>query len=199
MYPCNDDGSIELFQRPIFRLGIQGSAWVALFMVLLGFVNSLKPIRLARTADVKQTLETISNSLFKRVLRLVLPAATTTIMSWLIVNLRLEDTARETESVWLTVTTPRRSSSVSAALWDLTIGLKSTWVIAELNQYDGAQWVLIWLLFGSVMVNTSLFLTASFRPAIRAGTLAALAIWSLDWSFAELDRMSFTCKLLVCR
>jgi len=74
--PCCAPGSASpsLFQRPVFRLVASGHSWVAIFFILMGFVNALKPIQLARDGQVDKALNKLASSSFGRIFRLVLPA-----------------------------------------------------------------------------------------------------------------------------
>ncbi|CAG8908401.1 unnamed protein product [Penicillium egyptiacum] len=82
----SETGKSILFQRPFFRLVIQGQAWVAIFLVLLGFVNALKPLQLARRGATADALATLSTGAFRRKWRLVFPAALMTILTWLLLG-----------------------------------------------------------------------------------------------------------------
>lgn len=70
----SDNGPSSLMQRPIFRILSQGPAWVALFFILSGFVNALKPIQLARLGSVETALSSLAISSFRWPFRLILPA-----------------------------------------------------------------------------------------------------------------------------
>ena len=51
----SSDGPPLLFQRPFLRLFFgQGPAWVAVFFILSGYVNALKPMRMLHDAHVAQ-------------------------------------------------------------------------------------------------------------------------------------------------
>ncbi|KAK5507868.1 hypothetical protein LTR07_011092 [Exophiala xenobiotica] len=183
--PCCAPGSTSpsLFQRPILRLVASGHSWVAIFFILMGFVNALAPLRLARSGQADKALNKLASSSFSRIFRLVLPATAATIISWFICNIGLYRTAGMSDAFWLTTTTPRPSTTWLQALQDLLAGLSATWRYGPENPYDQPQWALIYLLQGSFMVISALFLTAAMTPAWRTVTISVLVCWSLNWSW----------------
>ncbi|EXJ73928.1 uncharacterized protein A1O5_02222 [Cladophialophora psammophila CBS 110553] len=182
--PCCAFSSDEpyLFQRPIFRLVASGHSWVAIFFILMGFVNALKPIQLARTDQVDKALQKLASSSFSRIFRLVLPATTATIISWFLCNLDLYSISAQSNAYWLYTNTPEPSSSWLEALLDLFHGLRATWTYGDENIYDQPQWALVYLLQGSVMIISALSLVVTMTPTWRTVTLIFLAYWSLNWS-----------------
>ena len=177
-----------LFQRPIFRLVASGHSWVAIFFILMGFVNALKPLQLARSDQVDKALQKLASSSFSRILRLVLPATAATIISWLICNLGLYSTSAQSDAFWLNVNTPQPSSDWSVAVIDLFHGLKATWVYGDQNPYDQPQWALIYLLQGSIMIISALSLVVTMTSTWRTVAIVFLAYWSLNWSRILGDR-----------
>lgn len=177
-----------LWQRPIFRLLAQGHSWVAMFLVLSGFVNALKPLKLARSGQVENALTNLALASFRRTFRLMLPAAAATVASWVICQLGMYELSRNGDAYWLYTYTPVMSYSWGTALEDLVKGLRATWTIWEINPYDQPQWALIYLLEGSMFVFCALLMVVNLAPAWRMGMLAFFALWSLDWSVKYRDR-----------
>ncbi|MCJ1282593.1 hypothetical protein MMC26_001918 [Xylographa opegraphella] len=188
--PCcsSDERTVALFQRPILRLVAQGQAWVALFFILSGFVNALKPLKLARAGQIETALTNLSLSSFRRTFRLMLPAATATVLSWFVTQLGAYQMARQSNAYWLYTYTPLPSSSWIAALEDLVNGLRATWTIGVINTYDQPQWALIYLLQGSMMVFCALLIVVNLTPLYRTLMLGSFAMWSFDWSYKHFDR-----------
>ena len=188
--PCcsNVDGIPVLWQRPIFRLLAQGHSWVAMFLVLSGFVNALKPIKLARTGQVESALTNLSLASFRRTFRLMLPAAAATVISWLVCQLGMYEMARNSDAYWLYTYTPVMSFSWSTAVRDLVKALRETWSIWHINPYDQPQWALIYLLQGSMFVFCALLMTLNLTTAWRNTALTIFSLWSLDWSIKYHDR-----------
>jgi len=156
----------------------------------MGFVNALKPLKLARSGQVEEAYNKLASSLFGRIFRLVLPATAATIISWSICNMGLYKRASLSDAYWLNENTPLPSSSWPHAFADLLDGLTSTWMFGVENQYDQPQWALVYLLQGSVMIISVLLLVTSMTTFWRTVTLAILSIWSLNWSWMIGDRES---------
>ncbi|OAP63767.1 hypothetical protein AYL99_02994 [Fonsecaea erecta] len=171
-----------LFQQPVFRLVASGHSWVAIFFILMGFVNGLKPIQLARSGQVDKALQKLASSSFSRVFRLVLPATTATIISWFICNLNMYSMSAQSDAYWLNTNTPQPSLTWAQAVLDLFHGLRATWTYGDENVYDQPQWALVYLLQGSIMIISALSLVVTMTPTWRTITLLFLAYWSLNWS-----------------
>ncbi|EXJ88473.1 hypothetical protein A1O1_05403 [Capronia coronata CBS 617.96] len=182
--PCcaKDSTTPSLFQRPILRLVASGHSWVALFFILMGFVNALKPIQLARSGLIDKALSKLASASFSRIFRLVLPATAATIISWFICNLGLYKISESSDAYWLNTTTPLPSDGWPQAVKDLMSALQRTWLYYGENPYDQPQWALIYLLQGSVMIISALSLVISMTPLWRTVTLVILSLWSLNWS-----------------
>jgi peptidoglycan/LPS O-acetylase OafA/YrhL len=74
LMPVPDDGSPpSIWQQVPLRLHCQGSTWVAVFFVLTGYVNCLKPIANSRAGEYTNLFTDLSKAAFKRTGRLVLP------------------------------------------------------------------------------------------------------------------------------
>ncbi|KAL8721971.1 MAG: hypothetical protein Q9225_001446 [Loekoesia sp. 1 TL-2023] len=174
-------GQVLLMQRPIFRLVGQGAAWVALFIILSGFVNSLKPIKLARGGNTDPALSNLAVSSFRRSFRLVLPATAATVISWFITQFGAYETAKKSNAYWLYTTSPNPSSSWGTALEDLLRAMRTTWTYNPDNPYDQPQWALIYLLQGSMFVFTALLVTINLTPRWRVLTIMFLYFWSWNW------------------
>lgn len=171
------DGPSKLFQRPFLRLLGQGNAAVAIFFVLLGFVNSLKPIQQSRSGNVKDALSGLASSSFRRTGRLVFPAAAVTVISWFLCQLGFFKLARMSNAYWLLATSPAPSASWVQAVEDLVRELVYTWVRAE-NAYDQPQWALQHLFRGSMCAYVVLLATCNATPAFRLSAEIVLYIWS---------------------
>ncbi|MCJ1307433.1 hypothetical protein MMC25_001079 [Agyrium rufum] len=187
--PCcsNDERTPLLFQRPIFRLVAQGQAWVALFFILSGFVNALKPLKLARAGQTENALANLANSAFRRPFRLVLPAALAAIISWAVCQLGWYEISRNSDAFWLYTYTPEPSASWGTAIEDLVNGLRATWTWGVINPYDQPQWALIYLFQGSMMVFAALLITVNLTPFYRSLAIGFFALWSFDLSYKFRD------------
>lgn len=159
-----------------------------MFLILLGFVNALKPVKLARSGQVESALSNLALASFRRTFRLMLPAAAATVVSWVVCQLGMYEMARNGDAYWLYTYTPMMSFSWGTALDDLFHALRATWTIWEINPYDQPQWALIYLLQGSMFVFCALLVTVNLTPAWRTTLLAIFALWSSDWSMKYHDR-----------
>lgn len=193
--PCcgPDNTTSRLFQRPILRLVASGHSWVAVFFILMGFVNSLKPLSLARSGQNDQALAKLASSFFGRICRLVIPATVATVISCLICNLGLYQVSQDSDAYWLKVHTPFMSATWTQALKDLLAALQATWLFGYHNPYDQPQWALVYLLQGSIMIIGVLFLTINMTPYWRSVTLGSLVLWSMNWSHAIGDPWTGVC------
>ncbi|KAL8841215.1 MAG: hypothetical protein Q9170_001004 [Blastenia crenularia] len=188
--PCHGkNGQMMWMQMPIFRLVGQGAAWVALFIILSGFVNSLKPIKLAKGGSIEPALSNLALSSFRRSFRLVLPATAATVISWFITQFGAYDTAKKSNAYWLYTTSPDPSSSWGTALEDLLWAIRTTWTYNPNNPYDQPQWALIYLLQGSMFVFTALLTTINLTARWRAMTITFLYFWSWNWGIKIGDPM----------
>ena len=185
----SENGPSSLMQRPIFRLVAQGPAWVALFFILSGFVNALKPIKLARSGSVETALSNLAISSFRRPFRLILPATAATVISWFITQLGAYETAKNSNAYWLYITSPSPSETWSKAVEDLVSAIRTTWLYEPSNPYDQPQWALIYLLQGSLFVFAVLLLTINLTPRFRVVAVVACYFWSMNWSNVLRDRM----------
>ncbi|KAL9617107.1 MAG: hypothetical protein Q9160_008097 [Pyrenula sp. 1 TL-2023] len=177
-----EKGPYFIFQLPIFRLFAQGQAWVAIFFVLLGFVNSLKTIQQSRSGEHAAALSALASSSFKRTGRLVFPAATVTVLAWFACQLGFNRLALSSEAYWMRITSSEPSASWVVAIDDLIKAIISTWFFAE-NPYDQPQWALVYLFKGSLYVFMVLLATNRTTPRFRVLVYAILYTWS--WSIGE--------------
>lgn len=173
-----ETGNSILFQRPFFRLVIQGQAWVAIFLVLLGFVNALKPLQLARRGATTDALASLSTGAFRRKWRLVFPAALMTILAWLLCQFGCFQLGRRVDSYWLRATSPQPSLSLGTAIVDLIRQIAGTWMYGE-NAYDQPQWALLPLFRGSLYVFMTLLALVNTTPLFRL--CAQMALYTYSW------------------
>ena len=74
---------------PIPQLATQGNAWVAVFFILLGYVNSLKNTQQPGAGQTDAALGPLSSSTFRRTGPLVFLAAAVTTLAWFACELAL--------------------------------------------------------------------------------------------------------------
>lgn len=189
--PSNGPGQpIAWMQLPILRLVIQGPAWVAMFFVLSGFVNGLKPLQLIREGDIEGGLLNLSVSSFRRPFRLVLPATAATIVAWLLAQLGAFELGRQSEAYWIRITSPKASPTWLQAFVDLSKALRTTWMYSPHNPYDQPQWAMVYLLQGSFMVVMVLLLVANLTTRFRIMVISLSCYLSLNLGKKLGDRES---------
>lgn len=185
-----EGGPSSWMQQPFLRLVGQGPAWVALFFILSGFVNALKPVKLARSGNIESALSNLAISSFRRPFRLFLPATATTIISWFITQFGAYETARRSDAYWLYITSPSPSPTWGKAFEDLLTAIRTTWLYEPGTPYDQPQWALLFLLQGSMFVFTALLITINLTPRFRVFAIVVCYFWSMNWSTSLSDRMS---------
>lgn len=155
---------------------------MALFFILTGFVNSLKPLKQAHSNDAEGVLVGLAQSSVGRVPRLVLPATVITILAWLLCQLGFFELARHSSAWWMQANSLAPSPSWLLAFRDLGSALVTTWLRAE-NVYDQPQWALSYLLKASMYIFILLSFTTTTRPAFRLACFGLAYIWS--WLSAD--------------
>jgi hypothetical protein len=163
-----------LWQRPFLRLIVQGQSFVALFFILMGFVNSLKPLKQAQSHQYEEALMALAKSSLNRTARLVLPATAVTVIAWAACQLRLFEVARKSDAYWLQINSKPPSESMGQAVIDLfQKGILNTWTWGD-NPYDQPQWALRYLLLGSMNIFLVLLITLTMQAKFRLVVLVLL-------------------------
>jgi peptidoglycan/LPS O-acetylase OafA/YrhL len=152
---------------------------VAIFFVLLGFVNALKPLQLARRGATSDALNALSTGAFRRKGRLVFPAALMTFLAWLLCQFGVFQLARQVDAYWLRATSPKPSSSLITAIVDLVREVIGTWTYGE-NTYDQPQWALLHLFRGSLYVFMTLLALVNTTPQFRI--CAQMVLYAYAWA-----------------
>ena len=155
-----------LLQLPFLRCLVMGRASVAIFAILSGYVNALKPIKQTRSGNIDAALSGIAKSAFRRTGRFVIPAVIATTLSWLVCQFGGYRLAKTVDSAWIRDTSPVPSPSFATALSDLFYNIITTWTDGG-NEYDRIQWTLTYLLRGSMLVYLTMFATAYVQPRYR--------------------------------
>ena len=169
----SENGPSLLLQRPVIRNFVMGRSSIAIFAVVSGYVNALKPIKLAKAGNTEAALAGIAKSSFRRTGRFVIPSVLATTASWLLCQFGAYKVAKVSDSQWIRDTSPEPSTSFPAALFDLIVNLISTWVTGN-NEYDKITWTLTYLLMGSMIVYMTLVATIFMKPRHRMLVCAML-------------------------
>ena len=150
-----------------------GRASVAIFAIISGYVNALKPTKQARAGNTDGALASIAKSAYRRTGRFVLPVVIATLVSWLMCQFGAYKLARVVDSAWIRDTSPPVSSSFACAFSDLFHNLITTWTTGG-NIYDPIQWTMAYLLRGSMLIYYTLFATTFVQPKYRIFIYAAM-------------------------
>ncbi|CAH0016013.1 unnamed protein product [Clonostachys rhizophaga] len=93
-YGCGET-NYHILKLPFLRLWYQGPAAVCVFFVISGYALSYRPIKLIRSGQWSEFSNTISSLTFRRLIRLYLPPAISTLMVILFLRLGLFEYTRQ--------------------------------------------------------------------------------------------------------
>lgn len=159
-------GSSLLLQLPFVRLLLAGRVSIAVFALITGYVNTLKPIRFMRTEENDRALISIASSAFRRTGRLVLPTSVATIVAWFLAQIGAFEVSLHANQPWLRDISPKRSVSFSQAISSLAKNLATTWTTGE-NDYDKIQWTITFFLQAAWWTHSILLATIYVKPKYR--------------------------------
>ncbi|EXJ85470.1 hypothetical protein A1O1_05834 [Capronia coronata CBS 617.96] len=179
---------------PVVRLLYSGPPMVAIFFVISGYVLGYKPIKLMRSRQTEQLMNTMSSSVFRRALRLFLPCFASTLLVVCLAQLNLYKLTEDFASQMRTI--PEDHCYTQPNLW-----LQFTdWMQQMLIFVDVFDWSLyagsveldrhLWTIPVEFRCSMALFLTqvmvARMSTRLRISTLTALMIWGVSWTRWEL-------------
>jgi len=173
------DQSPTFSQLPFIRLF--GSHWVAVFFVLLGYVNVQRPFKYARQGDLPEALSGLASSSLRRVLRLVLPTIFATLLSWIICQCGGYNLTIHADSVWMSTSSPRQSPNLYVAVKSFFWNIWTMWT-EGMNEYDRNHWTMFFLLRASFYLYMILLIT------IRATPKARMVIFGMAYAYCWLSR-----------
>lgn len=169
-------GASLLLQLPFIRVIHEGRVSVAIFALIAGYVNALKPIKLVRAGETDKALSSIALSSFKRTGRLVLPTSVATIVAWLITQMGGFEAARHAAQPWIRNISPRPSKSLMDAITSLLENLVTTWTTGA-NEYDKVQWTITFFLRAAMLTYMSLIATSYVQSNYRVMLYVGLYIY----------------------
>lgn len=167
-------------QMPIIRTVHNGQAWLAMFFLLTGYSNALKPIKLARSGDLEGATTSLMSSAFRKPFRLCLPTAAALSVNWLLAQFGYFARAHRVSGGegWLAWTSPFASPSWSSAIVNLVKSVVRIWIDGDAF-YDKNYWALLYLLKGSFLVYVMLLVTLRCTPRYR--TLLYTSMMVFGW------------------
>lgn len=169
----------SIFHLPFLRLPAQGPPWVALFFLLTGYVNAMKPMKQARNGSIGPALSGLSSSTLRRTGRLVLPTTVATLASWLIAQMGGYKIGKKCDAAWIRDTSPIRLPGIIWPIQSLVTNCFTTWSSGS-NVYDPIQWTLPFLLKGSMLVYLALLATVRTQSQYRR--LVFVGLYFFSWA-----------------
>ncbi|EKD14601.1 uncharacterized protein L3040_000125 [Drepanopeziza brunnea f. sp. 'multigermtubi'] len=178
---------VYFVQLPIIRLFYSGPAMVAIFFVVSGFSLSYKPLSLIRKGRYEEVLDSLSSSVLRRGLRLVIPPAFVTFFSMLFAYLHFYGSGRDS-----------REPPQSPFFWE---HLKS-WYFSVIGLsdpfrpnnfpggyqpvYDPNLWTIPVELHGSMVIFTTLLGLSRVRGPWRVGLLCGIVFYTSYYAHSHL-------------
>lgn len=166
-------GSPLVMQWPIIRLLFAGRVSVAIFALIAGYVNAMKPIKLMQAGETDRALSSIALSAFRRTGRLVLPTSVATFAAWFLTQLGAFEAARHAKQDWIRNISPRPSASWMQAIISLVKNLVTTWTKGA-NDYDKVQWTITFFLRAAMLTYMTLIATVYVKSKHRLMILGGL-------------------------
>lgn len=156
----------RFFQLPFLRIPFQGRVGVPIFAFLTGFVCAYKPLKLVLQGEAAKAQRSIARSVFRRVPRLILPAAIATFISCILCYMGAYRTASRCDMYWVRYDTPSKMPTFWLEAWRFLHTLRTTWTNRD-NPYDRHQWAMRPLLIGAFQVYLVLMGTMGMRFRFR--------------------------------
>lgn len=186
----------RILQLPGLRLMYSGHAMVSLFFVVGGYVSSAKAIKLARQKQHQheKVYLTLTSSLFRRGIRLYLPALTSTFITMCTIRLGFWEPARQYIAMPYISTSDNHHvqlPSLGAQLadwWSQFMGLTNIWSYYNhvywqpyYNQYDPHLWTVPMEMRGSLVVTLALLGLLRCRASWRFVLMTASVVFCVYW------------------
>jgi len=184
--PIINEASMSAISGPIFWqlpfIRLVGAHWIAIFFVLLGYVNVISPINRARQGDVPGALTALASSATRRLIRLVLPTIIATLGSFIICQCGGYALAKQSDSAWIEYTSPDRATSMPQAIKMLAWNLWTMWTRGA-NAYDPNHWTMFYLLKSSFFLYMVLLVT--LRATSKSRMLVFVGMYMYCWGTAD--------------
>lgn len=186
----------RIIQLPPLRLIYSGHVMVSIFFVVGGYVSSAKAIKLARQRphQHEQVYLALTSSLFRRGIRLYLPALVSTFITMCNIRLGLWEPARQYTSmpyIFQADNHHQRLPSFGEQLadwWSEFMGLTNIWSYYNYshwqpyyNKYDPHLWTVPMEMRGSLVVTLALLGLLRCRVWWRFALMAATVIFCVYW------------------
>lgn len=204
----------RLIQLPFVSLFYRGHAMVAIFFVVGGYVLSLKPLTLIHARQHSAAHSALVSSVFRRGIRLYMPAVIATFMTMLTIYLGLWEYPRrfiteDRQFIYYSDSHPERQSSFRLQFRDwfsATINLtdlfnyynKNGFLMPYYNNYDPHLWTVPFEYRSSLIVTMVLLALShcktSARLALTLGSIIFCGMWD-RWELVCFLSGTFLCDL----
>jgi len=184
-----------VIQLPFIRLFYAGHAMVAVFFVVGGYVISLKPLKQMRSYAWEDLHLTLVSSLFRRGLRIYIPAIVATFMTMLTVYCGLWEYPRQYVNdrryVNYADIHPAPADTFHAQFHDWftsTMGMTNLWryyndgfLQPYYNPYDPHLWTVAYEMRSSIIVMLTLITLSRCREITRLSLVIAMIVFCGYW------------------
>ncbi|KAK4131321.1 acyltransferase-like protein [Trichocladium antarcticum] len=188
-----EDGNRHFLTLPFIRLVYSGPPMVCVFFVVSGYALSLKPLQLARSGRFDAFAATMSSVTFRRIFRLFLPIAASTLLIVALVRLGLYEWTRDfaNDDHYLRNVQElhyERKATTAEQLWDWAgslCGLIHVWdweLFGGSTPIDLHLWTIPVEFRCSMMLFLTLMGTARLKTALRLAVVALLVVFCYAWS-----------------
>jgi peptidoglycan/LPS O-acetylase OafA/YrhL len=196
----------RLIQLPFISLFYRGHAMVAVFFVVGGYVLSLKPLMLIHAHQTSAAHDALVSSVFRRGIRLYMPAIAATFMTMLTIHAGFWEYPRQfiTEDrkyISYSDIHPKRQASFRLQFWDwfsATVNLtdlfnyynRDGFMLPYYNAYDPHLWTVPFEYRSSLIVTLALLAFSRCKPFVRLFLTLMAIIFCGMW-----DRWELVCFL----
>ncbi|KAF2089827.1 hypothetical protein K490DRAFT_71565 [Saccharata proteae CBS 121410] len=184
----------RFIQLPIIRLVISGHAMVSLFFVVGGYVSSASALKKVRSRSYEKLYLSLASSLFRRGIRLYLPAIISTFITMWLICLGFFEPARKYLRAEYMVHSDNHHvylGSTSAQLEDWfkeTMGMTNIWSYYNngftqpyYNPYDPHLWTVPMEMRGSLVVILCLLAFSRCRQNFRFALMGLTIVYCVYW------------------
>ncbi|KAF2666843.1 hypothetical protein BT63DRAFT_320653 [Microthyrium microscopicum] len=194
-----------VFQLPIIRVLYAGHAMVVVFFVVGGYVFSIKPLKLIHSGQKLSFLDALVSSVFRRAIRLYMPAVIATFLTMLTVYCGLWEFPRQfiTEDrsiIWYPDNHLERSGTFTSQLLDWVHETKllsnvftyynNGFLFPYYPHYDPHLWTVPIEFRSSMLLALSLLGLSRCRPPLRVTLSLGTILYCILW-----DRWELVCFL----
>jgi peptidoglycan/LPS O-acetylase OafA/YrhL len=175
----------HLFQLPIIRLFHSGIPMVSIFFVVSGYALSYRPLALIRHGLWADLLDNMSSAIFRRGMRLFLPATISTFIVLLTIGLGIDDFSGYRTLPGFIEARPKHLANILEQFTDwarfVTLELMNPWSWRILDyRYDSHLWTIPIEFRASIVLFLVIIGLARTRTAVRF-TLAAASFVYCMW------------------